>query len=346
VTESDLRQQIGVNARAVIDARRSGVPRLGLRAAIAVALIVGFYATASVWAWAPRVYQLLFERGLWQHAIILVALIALADLIAIAYESSRPDGFGPGGRAELGRGPFAPADLAALAARVRQAADRDRFQVHRARHKRIALALDATARGETRDAIRALTRSQAELDEASLLSRYTLVKLYLWAIPLLGFVGTVEGIGSGIGQFTLSIEQQTQLEAAAPPPGAAGAAGQTQEDALRASLQQVTEGLGRAFDTTYLALVLAVALMVVMSALEKRESDRQLAFDEYCDVHFVAGLPANASPGGTDAQLLAAVQAFNESVAAAADVERAFGRLVDTLRKGIGFRVSLDRPPE
>ena len=75
----------------------------------------------------------------------------------------------------------------------------------------------------------------AELDAARSHASYGLVRIIVWAIPILGFLGTVIGITLAIANL-------------AP-------------EALEESLTDVTAGLGVAFDTTALALALSILLM-------------------------------------------------------------------------------------
>ena len=79
----------------------------------------------------------------------------------------------------------------------------------------------------------------ADLDAARLHSSYALVRVIIWAIPILGFLGTVIGITLAIANLS--------------------------PQALEHSLPEVTAGLGVAFDTTALALGLSIILMFAQS---------------------------------------------------------------------------------
>ena len=74
---------------------------------------------------------------------------------------------------------------------------------------------------------------------------YALVRTITWAVPILGFLGTVIGI-------TLAISNLTPEQ-------------------LETSLNAVTGGLGVAFDTTALALVLSVVLVFTSFMVERAE---------------------------------------------------------------------------
>ena len=76
--------------------------------------------------------------------------------------------------------------------------------------------------------------------------------LYLIAIIALGFIGTVLGLSSAIGNFQ----------------GVMG--GAKDIDALMGSLGGVTSGLGTSFDTTLLGLIYSMILSFPMSALARK----------------------------------------------------------------------------
>ncbi len=83
---------------------------------------------------------------------------------------------------------------------------------------------------------------------------YALPKILIWAIPVLGFIGTVLGIGEAIGSFESFITASVE-----------------DFNVLRDGLSQVTEGLGTAFDTTFLALTISLVVMLPLTLLERLE---------------------------------------------------------------------------
>lgn len=100
--------------------------------------------------------------------------------------------------------------------------------------------------------------SDVELYELSMSSSFSLPKVLLWAIPLMGFIGTVIGMSQAVGSFDAVLSNADNV------------------DGLKNGLVKVTGGLGTAFDTTYLALVISVILAFPLSILEKQE-DRLLS---------------------------------------------------------------------
>jgi biopolymer transport protein ExbB/TolQ len=120
--------------------------------------------------------------------------------------------------------------------------------------------------------------ADAELYQLAQESSFSLVKVLMWAIPLLGFIGTVIGMGQAVGSFGAVLSNSDNV------------------DGLKAGLTKVTGGLGTAFDTTYLALVLQTFLAFPMNVVESRETELLNAID--ADVR---GVVMGLSPGGESA---------------------------------------------
>ncbi len=109
-----------------------------------------------------------------------------------------------------------------------------------------------------------ILRSQAESDEAVSESSYVLLNGFLWAIPILGFIGTVLGLSIAIGKFGTVMSSSGNAEQLVP------------------ALQEVTAGLGIAFDTTLEALVAALAIQILVTFLRKSEQEFLDSCTEYC----------------------------------------------------------------
>lgn len=109
-----------------------------------------------------------------------------------------------------------------------------------------------------------ILKSQAEADEAVSESSYVLLSGFLWAIPILGFIGTVLGLSVAIGEF-----------------GSVMTASES-SDALLPALKNVTGGLGVAFDTTLIALVAALSIQMLTTFLRKAEQEFLDDCSEYC----------------------------------------------------------------
>jgi len=100
-----------------------------------------------------------------------------------------------------------------------------------------------------------ILRSQASQDESQMETSYALVQGFVWAIPVLGFIGTVLGLSQAIGSFT-------------------GVLGTGQDvSAITGALGNVTAGLATAFDTTLVALVAALIIQLLMVMTKKSEEE-------------------------------------------------------------------------
>lgn len=107
--------------------------------------------------------------------------------------------------------------------------------------------------------------SAADADESRMESSYTILRGLVWAIPVLGFIGTILGLTVAIGSF------EGVLEASGGD-----------KSQLVESLGEVIAGLSTAFVTTGEGLVAALALQLALVTV--RRSDEALLDDvrDYC----------------------------------------------------------------
>jgi biopolymer transport protein ExbB/TolQ len=122
--------------------------------------------------------------------------------------------------------------------------------------------------------------AQSNIDSSRIGGSYSLVKVFLWAIPILGFIGTVLGLSVAIGSIDLS--DMTDMEK------------------VMKSFGSVTSGLGTAFDTTLLGLVLAMFLNFPMSAVSKSEDDNLNNIDAFCNEVLLPRLNDGGGVAGGD----------------------------------------------
>ena len=104
--------------------------------------------------------------------------------------------------------------------------------------------------------------NQANNDDNYLSSSYTILKGFIWAIPVLGFIGTVIGLADAVGGFGKVVSEGADIEQ------------------LKASLGGVTGGLATAFETTLIALVLAMFVQLFMTFTLNKE---ELFLDDCAD---------------------------------------------------------------
>lgn len=109
-----------------------------------------------------------------------------------------------------------------------------------------------------------ILRSQGDGEESSMETSYSIVQGFVWAIPVLGFIGTVLGLSEAIGAFASVL----------------GSASEVSE--IAGALRGVTAGLYTAFDTTLVALVAALIIQITLTFLKKNEEEFLDACAEYC----------------------------------------------------------------
>jgi len=180
-------------------------------------------------------------------------------------------------------------------------------------------------RGQAADVIHQLG-NQSQLDGNAVESSYTMVRVFIWAIPLLGFIGTVLGISAAVAGFSDSVASAVDL------------------DVMKQSIGAVTTGLGVAFDTTLLALVMSIAIMFPTSSLQKAEEDFLDRVDSYCEQRLARRLDdsgATAAPAsGTDA--IGALGTLAEGAShGLAQLEKQLSQLAETVG-GLDARLRRD----
>ncbi len=87
-------------------------------------------------------------------------------------------------------------------------------------------------------------KERAELAADQLDSSLSLVRYIAWAIPAIGFVGTVRGIGDGLNHA---------------------------EEAIKGDISQVTSQLGLAFNSTFVGLILCIVLMYLIHIVQSSQ---------------------------------------------------------------------------
>ena len=121
-----------------------------------------------------------------------------------------------------------------------------------------------------------VVRTQAETESARLATSMGMVNYLTWAIPAIGFLGTVRGLAGGMSM--------------------AG----SQEADLGKFIKQATDQLGIAFDCTFVALALSLVLMYVLHAVQRSEETLIIDCQDYCQEHLLLRLydPRPETVGG------------------------------------------------
>lgn len=107
------------------------------------------------------------------------------------------------------------------------------------------------------------------------------VRYLIWAIPALGFVGTVRGMGLALGAANLDLK-----DASTQPSASSG----TTETAMQNMLHEVTGRLGTAFYTTLVALLLSLILMWVFHYVQETQEKTVLGVEDSCREELIRAL--------------------------------------------------------
>ena len=100
------------------------------------------------------------------------------------------------------------------------------------------------------------THAYCESEGERLESELSMIRYIAWAIPSIGFIGTVRGIGDALGQAHKAIE---------------------------GDIFGVTRSLGIAFNSTLIALVLSIVLMFFLHQLQLLQERYVLEAEVYCE---------------------------------------------------------------
>ena len=84
----------------------------------------------------------------------------------------------------------------------------------------------------------------------------SMVRYLIWAIPSIGFIGTVRGIGQALSQA---------------------------DQALAGDIAGMTESLGIAFNSTLVALLISIGLMFLLHQLQRLQDGLVVDTQEYCE---------------------------------------------------------------
>jgi len=117
--------------------------------------------------------------------------------------------------------------------------------------------------------VSAILKSQADNDENHIASSYALIHAMIWAIPVLGFVGTVLGLSLAMSKFNVNATDAAQM---------------------RESLGPVVSGLSTAFETTLVGLVFALLLHLLSDLVQQKETAFLDECNDYCHAHVVSKL--------------------------------------------------------
>ena len=90
-----------------------------------------------------------------------------------------------------------------------------------------------------------------------------MIRYIIWAIPSIGFIGTVRGIGEALSQAHIAVE---------------------------GDIAGMTASLGVAFNSTFVALVVSIFLMFFLHQLQLMQDLLVLDSHEYCNKNLLIKL--------------------------------------------------------
>ena len=119
--------------------------------------------------------------------------------------------------------------------------------------------------GSTRNVqdVSSLSNSMCEAEGARLDSEQAMIRYIEWAIPALGFIGTVRGIGLALNEAHRAVE---------------------------GDIAGVTENLGTAFNSTLIALLISIVVMFLVHQLQQLQERLVFETQTYVDHNLVRHL--------------------------------------------------------
>ena len=111
--------------------------------------------------------------------------------------------------------------------------------------------------------VSATAHGVAQVESERLDSELSMVRYIAWAIPSIGFLGTVRGIGDALGQAHKAVE---------------------------GDIEGVTRSLGTAFNSTFIALLISIGLMFLLHQLQLRQERLVLDTETYLDRNLIRHL--------------------------------------------------------
>ncbi len=98
---------------------------------------------------------------------------------------------------------------------------------------------------------------------AQLESGNSMIRYFIWAIPSIGFIGTVRGIGSALAKA---------------------------EEAVAGDISGMVDKLGVAFNSTLVSLVISIILMYLLHVLNNRQDEMVINTQKNCEKHLLTQL--------------------------------------------------------
>jgi biopolymer transport protein ExbB/TolQ len=121
--------------------------------------------------------------------------------------------------------------------------------------------------GSTRNIqdVSSVNTTLCDAESAKLESELSMIRYIAWAIPSIGFIGTVRGIGGALAEAHRAVE---------------------------GDIAGVTENLGVAFNSTLVALLISIVLMFVVHQLQLMQERLSQETQDYVESHLIRHMQA------------------------------------------------------
>lgn len=261
-------------------------------------LILAFSFPIALMVFEPT---LMFERGWEQYAgtsIYFWAVLTLAKELRRLWKDERAFDDGPQLLEHLRR-PGSAGD------RLTRHIPADESRVLPARVRQLAAYLEES-RTPSVSQLMEINREGSALDQEHASGRFTLTRYILYLLPVIGFIGTVEGISKALMNISKVLPMVKDL------------------DGFMSNLTSVTSALQVAFDSTLLALFLSASLMFVQTLVYRRAEELLARVDRWVVGNLLPTVGFDdAAGGGASAtaqleqlrrELAGVLQQFSESV--------------------------------
>jgi biopolymer transport protein ExbB/TolQ len=130
----------------------------------------------------------------------------------------------------------------------------------------VRMALGKYAISKSAPDVGEVVRTQAEVELGRMVSSMNIVQYLLWAIPAIGFIGTVRGLA---GSFTMAASDEQNVEL---------------------FMKEASHHLNFAFDCTLVALALSVIAMFLLHTVQRDEEGLVIDCQQYCQEHLLLRL--------------------------------------------------------
>ncbi|NND81178.1 MAG: MotA/TolQ/ExbB proton channel family protein [Gammaproteobacteria bacterium] len=124
-------------------------------------------------------------------------------------------------------------------------------------------ALNRYGAGSSIQDVSNVVRDICDTEADRLDSELSMVRYITWAIPSIGFIGTVRGIGAALGNA---------------------------HEAVAGNIAAVTTNLGVAFNSTFVALLISILIMFLTHQITLMQERMVLAAQDYCDQNLIRHL--------------------------------------------------------